>query len=128
MVFLCIAESLACFSRSRLTRNGKQSVLMIVVYPKSIDLIRTIVKSYDLSATPTFGVHNLIGLRYKNSNVVGDLEMKTYVCIVCGLVYDEAAGMPSEGIPAGTLWADVPADWLCPDCGVAKSDFEMVEV
>lgn len=101
---------------------------MIVVYPKSIDLIRTIVKSYDLSATPTFGVHNLIGLRYKNSNVVGDLEMKTYVCIVCGLVYDEAAGMPSEGIPAGTLWADVPADWLCPDCGVAKSDFEMVEV
>ncbi|MBU0783308.1 MAG: rubredoxin [Gammaproteobacteria bacterium] len=54
--------------------------------------------------------------------------MKTYVCIVCGLTYDEAAGMPSEGIPAGTLWADVPADWLCPDCGVAKSDFEMVEV
>ncbi|HAV73436.1 MAG TPA: rubredoxin, partial [Limnobacter sp.] len=42
--------------------------------------------------------------------------------------YDEAAGMPSEGIPAGTLGADVPADWLCPDCGVAKSDFEMVEV
>ena len=25
-------------------------------------------------------------------------------------------------------WADIPADWECPDCGVAKSDFEMVEI
>lgn len=54
--------------------------------------------------------------------------MKTYVCIVCGFTYDEAAGLPSEGFAAGTKWEDVPADWLCPDCGVAKSDFEMVEV
>jgi rubredoxin len=101
---------------------------MIVVYPKAIKFHLAIVNFYELSATPTFFAHNLIALRHKNSNVVGDLEMKTYVCIVCGLIYDEAAGMPSEGIPAGTLWADVPADWLCPDCGVAKSDFEMVEV
>jgi|TARA_Y100001951_G_scaffold105288_1_gene121499 rubredoxin len=101
---------------------------MIVVYPKAIKFQETIVTIYDLSATPTFFTHNLIALRHKNSNVAGEFEMKTYVCIVCGLIYDEAAGMPSEGIPAGTLWADVPADWLCPDCGVAKSDFEMVEV
>ena len=45
--------------------------------------------------------------------------MKTYICIVCGFVYDEAGG---------TLWADVPASWACPDCGVAKSDFEVVEL
>lgn len=101
---------------------------MIVVYPKSINYPQVIAIFYDLSVVPTFFSHNLIALLHKNSNVVGDLEMKTYVCIVCGLIYDEAAGMPSEGIPAGTLWADVPADWLCPDCGVAKSDFEMVEV
>lgn len=101
---------------------------MIVVYPKSIKFEGLINKSYESSTTPTFFEYNLIGLRHKNSNSVGDTEMKTYVCIVCGLVYDEAAGMPSEGIPAGTVWADVPADWLCPDCGVAKSDFEMVEV
>jgi rubrerythrin len=31
-------------------------------------------------------------------------------------------------LAAGTLWADVPASWACPDCGVAKSDFEVVEV
>ncbi len=54
--------------------------------------------------------------------------MKTYLCIVCGFVYDEAAGRPEDGIKAGTAWADVPNDWACPDCGVAKADFEVVEV
>ena len=29
--------------------------------------------------------------------------MKTYICIVCGFVYDEAAGRPEDGIAAGTL-------------------------
>lgn len=54
--------------------------------------------------------------------------MKTYQCVVCGFIYDEAAGMPEDGIAPGTAWADIPADWECPDCGVAKADFEMVEV
>ena len=52
---------------------------------------------------------------------------KTYGCIVCGFTYDEAAGRPEDGIAPGTLWADVPAGWACPDCGVSKADFEMVE-
>ncbi len=69
---------------------------MIVVYPKAIKFQETIVTIYDLSATPTFFTHNLIALRHKNSNVAGEFEMKTYVCIVCGLIYDEAAGMPSR--------------------------------
>ncbi len=54
--------------------------------------------------------------------------MKTYMCIVCGFVYDETAGRPEDGIAPGTHWADVPEDWACPDCGVAKADFEVVEV
>ncbi|MEO7337443.1 MAG: rubredoxin [Caldimonas sp.] len=54
--------------------------------------------------------------------------MKTWLCIVCGFVYDETVGMPADGIAAGTPWADVPDDWTCPDCGAPKSDFEMVEV
>ena len=54
--------------------------------------------------------------------------MKQYQCLVCGFVYDEALGLPHDGIPAGTLWADVPAHWECPDCGVAKSEFEMVAI
>lgn len=57
-----------------------------------------------------------------------DLTMNTYLCIVCGFVYDEAAGRPEDGIAPGTRWADVPEDWACPDCGVAKADFEIVEI
>ena len=54
--------------------------------------------------------------------------MSIYRCPGCGYVYDEAKGAPREGVPAGTAWSDVPDDWSCPDCGAAKSDFEMVEV
>ncbi|AKH21941.1 rubredoxin [Sedimenticola thiotaurini] len=54
--------------------------------------------------------------------------MKKYKCIICDFIYDEAKGLPEEGIPAGTRWQDVPDDWECPDCGASKSDFEMVEV
>ena len=54
--------------------------------------------------------------------------MKKYECIVCGFVYNEALGHPEDGIAAGTKWDDVPEDWECPDCGVAKQDFEMVEI
>jgi rubredoxin len=54
--------------------------------------------------------------------------MKTFQCVVCGFVYDEAQGRPEDGIAPGTLWADVPDTWECPDCGVGKSDFEMIEI
>ncbi|MGE4239150.1 rubredoxin [Ramlibacter sp.] len=50
------------------------------------------------------------------------------MCVVCGFIYDEATGMPEDGIAAGTRWADVTADWFCPDCGADKSDFEMVAI
>ncbi len=52
--------------------------------------------------------------------------MARWECIVCGLIYDEKEGWPDDGIPAGTQWADVPDDWLCPDCGVGKEDFELI--
>jgi rubredoxin len=54
--------------------------------------------------------------------------MKTYQCIICGFIYEEAAGLPEHGIAPGTSWDDIPADWKCPECGEAKSDFEMVEI
>ncbi|MFA5170726.1 MAG: rubredoxin [Sulfuriferula sp.] len=56
------------------------------------------------------------------------MNMKTWQCVVCGFIYDEAAGLPEEGIAAGTPWAAIPEDWACPDCGVAKADFDMIEV
>lgn len=54
--------------------------------------------------------------------------MKTYQCVICGFIYDESKGWPDEGIPPGTRWHDVPAEWTCPECGASKDDFEMVEL
>jgi rubredoxin-NAD+ reductase len=53
---------------------------------------------------------------------------KTWLCIVCGLIYDEALGWPQDGILAGTRWEDVPEDWVCPECHVGKADFEMLDI
>ena len=54
--------------------------------------------------------------------------MKRYMCLLCGYIYDEALGDPAEGIPAGTLWDDIPPNWRCPDCGATKTDFDMVQI
>lgn len=50
--------------------------------------------------------------------------MKSYVCTICGYVYDEEAGDPDNGIAPGTKWADVLNDWICPLCGASKENFE----
>ena len=55
-------------------------------------------------------------------------ELKSWQCKLCAVTYDEAAGLPDEGIPPGTRWADVPADWTCPDCAADKSGFEVLEL
>ncbi len=34
--------------------------------------------------------------------------MQTWMCLICGWIYDEAQGCPEEGIAPGTKWADVP--------------------
>jgi len=52
-------------------------------------------------------------------------SLQVWECIVCGYIYNEATGDPEHGIAAGTRWSDIPDDWTCPDCGVAKADFEM---
>lgn len=54
--------------------------------------------------------------------------MKTYMCVICGFIYDEAKGYPEGGIPPGTAWEDVPETWQCPDCGAAKDEFDMVKI
>jgi rubredoxin len=57
-----------------------------------------------------------------------DLAFKRWQCVLCAFVYDEAAGLPDDGIAPGTRWADVPESFGCPDCAAQKSDFEMIEV
>lgn len=60
------------------------------------------------------------------SAVSNKQEFKTWMCLICGWVYDESQGLPEEGIAAGTRWEDIPMNWTCPECGARKEDFEMV--
>ncbi|CCD29084.1 Rubredoxin (Rd) [Candidatus Glomeribacter gigasporarum BEG34] len=53
---------------------------------------------------------------------------KTWICLICGWCYDEEKGCTEEGIAPGTRWEDLPDDWVCPECGASKEDFEMVQI
>ena len=59
---------------------------------------------------------------------IHERAVKKWQCIVCGWIYDEAEGCEEEGIAPGTRWEDVPEDFVCPECGVGKEDFEMIEI
>ena len=46
-----------------------------------------------------------------------------YVCDIGGYEYDPAVGDPDNGVAPGTAFENLPADWVCPLCGVGKEDF-----
>jgi len=68
-----------------------------------------------------------VGFRLFGTMTTG-VAMKTWMCLICGWIYDEAAGVPEQGVAAGTRWEDIPPNWTCPECGARKEDFEMVEI
>ncbi|MCK9266327.1 rubredoxin [bacterium] len=53
--------------------------------------------------------------------------MDKYECKVCGYIYDPEKGDPEADIKPGTSFDDLPEDWVCPECGVGKDQFEKVE-
>ena len=54
-------------------------------------------------------------------------KMKKYKCLMCSYIYDPAVGDPDNDIKAGIAFEDLPDDWVCPECGAAKDEFEPVE-
>ncbi len=50
----------------------------------------------------------------------------TAQCSLCLHVYDPAVGDPEHGVPAGTTFADLPEGWICPNCGMDKSFYELL--
>ena len=46
-----------------------------------------------------------------------------YVCEICNWEYDEAKGLPEQGIAPGTKWEDLPEDFYCFLCGASKEQF-----
>jgi rubredoxin len=51
-------------------------------------------------------------------------KMEKWQCIICGYIYDPAIGDPDNGINPGTPFEELPDDWLCPECGAEKDQFE----
>jgi len=52
--------------------------------------------------------------------------LSKFECTVCGYIYDPAEGDPTQNIEPGTAFADLPDDWVCPECGVGKDMFEEI--
>ena len=50
--------------------------------------------------------------------------MAKYKCLICGYIYDPALGDPDRGVKPGTAFEALPDDWVCPECGAPKSEFE----
>jgi len=52
-----------------------------------------------------------------NAGGEGSTDTRKYVCGKCGYVHDPAASDPLKP------FADLPAEWKCPNCGSPKSRF-----
>ena len=56
------------------------------------------------------------------------MPYQKYICLLCGFIYDEAQGWPEDGLEPGTRWDEITDDWMCPECGAMKDDFQMVVI
>jgi flavin reductase (DIM6/NTAB) family NADH-FMN oxidoreductase RutF len=68
-----------------------------------------------------------INVQHKQQTSEGEIKMKKYKCLMCGYIYDPAVGDPDNDVEAGTAFEDLPDDWVCPECGAGKDQFEPVE-
>ena len=53
--------------------------------------------------------------------------MDKWICEICGYIYDPAQGDPANGVAPGTAFEDIPDEWVCPECGVPKDQFQKME-
>ena len=68
------------------------------------------------------------GPRYTEARSASkEAGLNKYICTVCDYLYDPEIGDPDNGVEPGTAFEDLPDDWVCPDCGVEKDEFELVE-
>ena len=49
--------------------------------------------------------------------------MDLYACDSCGYYYDPEYGDEENHIDAGTAFAKLPSDWVCPSCSASKGEF-----
>ncbi len=53
--------------------------------------------------------------------------MDKWQCKVCEYIYDPEMGDADSDVEAGTPFEDLPEDWVCPECGADKDQFEILE-
>jgi len=68
-----------------------------------------------------------IKIKPKTQGEEGVRNMKKYKCLMCGYIYDPDVGDPDNDVEAGTAFEDLPDDWVCPECGAGKDEFELIE-
>lgn len=103
---------------------------------ETLDNVRAFIRNHPtvyLSTHTPLGYENLDDLKVidlenpPESKPVGEIIYRTatgkYICGVCGFVYDPEKGDPTQGIPPGTPFSELPDDWHCPRCKREKSNF-----
>jgi rubredoxin len=53
--------------------------------------------------------------------------MDKWKCQICGYIYDPTEGDLKSDVMPGTKFEDLPDDWVCPECGASKDEFELYE-
>ena len=59
----------------------------------------------------------------EKSETKNENNLTKFTCGVCGFQYDPEEGDPTEGIPPGTPFEDLPDDYRCPICNAGKEYF-----
>ena len=103
---------------------------------ETLDRVRAFIRENPtvyLSTHTPLGYENLEDLKVVDlenppeSKPVGEIVYRTatgrYICGICGYMYDPERGDPTQGIPPGTPFSELPNDWHCPRCKREKSNF-----
>jgi rubredoxin len=67
-----------------------------------------------------------VAMKLATEETQSDPSTQMWFCEICEFVYDPEDGDPDGGIPPGTPFADIPADWICPVCGARKKEFRVM--
>ena len=51
-----------------------------------------------------------------------------HICNGCAYEYVPERGDDEADIAPGTLFKDLPEDWVCPECGEAKTNFIRADI
>lgn len=85
------------------------------------DYYREVYKAAAPENAPTY-----VEMPSAETSVKAATDYRSYKCTICGYTYEESDGDPTQGIEAGTLFSDLPHDWVCPICRTVKDDFKLI--